>query len=388
MQDATDTELLRKYVDQNSEEAFAELVSRYVNVVYSAALRKTGNPGAAEEIAQAVFIILAKKAAQLRAETILSGWLYETARLTSIRFLRTEFRRTRREQEVYMQSLTKDPDPELWPQIAPLLEDAMGKLNEYDRNAIALRFFQGKSFSEIAAVIGASENAAKKRVAYALEKLRKYFSGHGVSSTATILAGTLSANSVQAAPIGFAKTLSAVAFTKGATASTSTLTLIKGAMKVMAWTKMKTAVIVGATVILAAGSATGLVVHHQHRAKNSADISPRYATPEAAFESAFSAMSRGDIKTLHQSYTAEFRDQFMATAGKGKSEKEIVALFVQISGMLQGFQFQSNQPVSADEAILHIRSPRFGNASVPLKKIGDEWKLNGNIVSDPEKGRR
>jgi RNA polymerase sigma factor (sigma-70 family) len=157
MQEVADMELLRQYVQRNSDEAFATLVTRHVNLVYSAALRKTGDPNAAEEITQAVFIILAKKAGRLSPGTILSGWLYQAARLTSASFLRTEIRRARREQEAYMQSLANETEPELWPQMAPLLEDAMGRLGEKDRNAIALRFFEGKSFQEIGTAFGASE---------------------------------------------------------------------------------------------------------------------------------------------------------------------------------------------------------------------------------------
>src|SRR5215469_3023706 len=124
MQEQADIELLRQYAEQNSEAAFGELVTRYVNLVYSAAARKTGSLDAAEEITQAVFIILAKKAKSLRKETILSGWLYQTTRLTAANFRRNEIRRARREQEAYMQSLSNES--ESWPEIEPLLEDAMG----------------------------------------------------------------------------------------------------------------------------------------------------------------------------------------------------------------------------------------------------------------------
>src|ERR1035441_9082122 len=99
MQEPFDTELLRQCADQNSEAAFAALVTRHVNLVYSAAVRKTHNPHAAEEITQAVFIILARKARALRRETVLPGWLYQTARLTAANFLRNEIRRVRRSEE-------------------------------------------------------------------------------------------------------------------------------------------------------------------------------------------------------------------------------------------------------------------------------------------------
>ena len=225
MQESQDRELLRQYVRENSDEAFAALVSRHVNMVYSAALRKTGNHVAAEEVTQAVFVILAKKANGLIRHTALTGWLYQAARLTAANFLRTEIRRTRREQEAYMQSLSNQTEPEIWPQIMPLLEDAMGRLGEKDRNALALRFFEGKSFQEIGTAFGVSENAARKRTNYALEKLRTCFSQCGVTSTTETIAGAISANSVQAAPVALAKTVTAVAIAKGATASVSTLTV-------------------------------------------------------------------------------------------------------------------------------------------------------------------
>jgi uncharacterized protein (TIGR03435 family) len=262
MHDATDMDLLRQYAGGNSDAAFAALVSRHVNLVYSAALRKAGNPHAAEEITQAVFIILAQKAGRIPGRTILPGWLYQTARLTAASFLKREIRRVRREQEAYMLSQTdssrrsETEADEIWQQLAPLLEDAMGQLGDKDRAAVVLRFFGGKSFAEVAAVAGVSENAAKKRVGHALEKLRKFFMKRGIASTAETIAGAISANSIQAAPVALAKSITAVAVLKGAAASTSTLTLIKGALKLMAWTKAKTAVVVGVGVLLAAGTTT------------------------------------------------------------------------------------------------------------------------------------
>ena len=135
----------------------------------------------------------------------------------------------------------------------------MGRLGEKDRSAIVLRFFEGKSFQEIGAAFGASENAAKKRVNHALEKLRRNFSKRGVVSTTAIIAGALSTNSVHAAPSTLADSISAIAVTKGAAAGASTLALIKGALKIMAWTKAKTAIIVGAGILLTVGT-TAVVV--------------------------------------------------------------------------------------------------------------------------------
>ena len=253
-----DRALLRQFATENSEAAFATLVARHIGLVHSAALRQTGDPHAAEEITQAVFIILARKAGSLGGKVVLPGWLYHTARLTAANYLRTEIRRARREQEAHMNSLDNETtaDDATWQQIAPLLDTAMGGLNEADRNAIVLRFFENKSMGEIAATLDAPEATARKRVTRAVERLRKFFTRRGVTLTAAAIAGAVSANSVQAAPVGLAKTISVVAIAKGAAAAGSTLTLVKGALKVMVWTKAKMTIAVTTVVLLAAGMAT------------------------------------------------------------------------------------------------------------------------------------
>src|SRR5437016_2836369 len=130
MNELNDHELVAEFARSESEEAFAALVTRYVNLVYSAALRFAGNPHDAEEITQAVFIILARKAGTLRRGAVLSGWLYQTARLTAANFVKGKIRRQHREQEAYMQSTLNQPEPAAWEQIAPLLDEAMGRLGE------------------------------------------------------------------------------------------------------------------------------------------------------------------------------------------------------------------------------------------------------------------
>jgi RNA polymerase sigma factor (sigma-70 family) len=263
MHDLDDNALLREYVARDSGEAFTEIVARHVNKVYSVALRHTGNPHSAEEITQAVFVILARKSPHLSRRVILSGWLYQTARLTAVTQIRSEIRRVRREQEAHMQTALNENESDVWKQIAPLLDTAMAGLNETDRHAVVLRFFDGKSIGEVGAALGASEHAAKKRVNRAVEKLRQFFTRRGIVLPATVLTAVISANSVQAAPVALAKSVTAVAIAKGAAASGSTLTLINGALKIMAWTKAKTA-IVG---ILVVSLATVSVVQHQAQVK-------------------------------------------------------------------------------------------------------------------------
>ena len=260
-----DLTLLREYARTNSEEAFAALVSRHVNLVYSVALRQVRDPHLAEEIAQATFIILARKAGSLGDRTILSGWLCRTTRFVSADALKTQRRRQHREQEAFLQSQSNEPESDAWNEIAPHLESALGGLGEKDHDAIVLRFFDGKSMREVGAALGANEETARKRVNRAVKKLQKFFLKRGVSSTTAVIAGALTAHSVQAAPVTLAKSITAVAVTKGVTAGSSTLTLIKTALKLIAWTNAKTAVVVGVGILLAAGTTTVTIREIQSR---------------------------------------------------------------------------------------------------------------------------
>ena len=256
-----DLTLLRDYARRHSEEAFATLVSRYVNLVYSVALRQVRDPQLAEEITQAAFIILARKADSFGPKTILSSWLCRTARYASANALTVQRRRQSREHESHMQNImTRESDTsppstqeDAWAQIAPLLDTAMEKLSQNEHDALVLRFFENRSFKEVGAALGASEDAAKMRVSRALEKLRKFFSKRGVSSTTAILAEAILLNSVQAAPVALPKAVTAVAIAKGSIAAASTITLVKGALNLMAWAKAKTTLI-GTSVLVAAAT--------------------------------------------------------------------------------------------------------------------------------------
>src|SRR5262249_16093974 len=142
---------------------------------------------------------------------VLSGWLYQTARLMALTFLRSEIRRAGREQEAQMHTALEQNESTAWTQIASLLDTAIAELNESDRHAIILRFFDGRSMSEIGAALGASEAAAKKRVSRAVEKLQTFFSRRGIVLPGAVLISAISANGVQAAPPLLAKSITAIA---------------------------------------------------------------------------------------------------------------------------------------------------------------------------------
>src|SRR5882724_9365985 len=224
----TDLQLLARYTHDRAEDAFAEIVRRHLDLVHSAALRQVRSPQLAEEVAQSVFTDLARNARRLAPDTILAAWLYQVTRRTAIDVVRREARRQLREQIATemnaMNATTAD-----WTHIEPLLDEAMHALDDTDRAAVLLRYFEKKSLREVGATLGTSENAAQKRLGRAVERLREFFSKRGVTVGASGLVVVLSANAVQAAPVGLAVMISTAAAIVGtilSTTATTTLTKI------------------------------------------------------------------------------------------------------------------------------------------------------------------
>jgi uncharacterized protein (TIGR03435 family) len=269
---ADDMGLVREFAVNGSDAAFATLVERHINLVYSVALRRLGNPCEAEEVAQVVFIILAKKAGSLRPGTILSGWLYQAAQLTAANAQRSNIRRQHREQEAFMQ-FTQESESQSWPQLSPFLEDAMSRLRQKDRDAIVLRYFENRTVAEVAQALGLGEAAAQKRLNRATDKLKNFFSSRGVQVSTHGMLHSIGNHAVQIAPAGLASSIATVAAAKGVAAGSSTLTLLKGVLKIMAWTKAKTVVAAAVAAAVAIGATTtGTVMvtqkHHADEVEN------------------------------------------------------------------------------------------------------------------------
>ncbi|MGA3144847.1 MAG: sigma-70 family RNA polymerase sigma factor [Verrucomicrobiota bacterium] len=258
MNSLTDQQLLRDYTGHRSEAAFAELVRRHVDFVYSVALRMVRDSHLAEDVTQNAFVALAQNAGQLTDRSVLSGWLHRTAQNIAANAIRSEVRRRAREQEAAAINELFAAEPEAtWEHIAPHLDAALGELSEPDRDALLLRYFERKSAREMAQTFGTTEDAAQKRVSRAIERLRDFFSKRNVTVGASALAVLISANAVQAAPVGLAVTIATTAVLAGTAAQTST---VIAATKAIAMTTMQKTI---TAALLAAAVGTGIYEAHQ-----------------------------------------------------------------------------------------------------------------------------
>lgn len=249
MSHSTDQQLLRDYTDHRLEPAFAELVRRHIDFVYAAALRIVRDPHQAEDVTQAVFVALAQNSRQLRERTTLEGWLHGTTRNLAANAIRTNVRRRAREQEAATMTelLSANPDAN-WEHIAPHLDAALGELSEPDRDALLLRYFKNHDLRTVGTTLGISDDAAQKRVSRAVDRLREFLAQRGVTVGASGLAVVISANAVQAAPVGLALAITTAATLAGTTlAATASVT----ATKAIAMTALQKTVITATIAVLA-----------------------------------------------------------------------------------------------------------------------------------------
>jgi RNA polymerase sigma factor (sigma-70 family) len=253
-----DAELLQLYVSKHSEEAFAEIVRKHLNLVYGTALREmAGDTTSAEDICQSVFLELAKKAPSLRRHPALAGWLYSCVRYTAANLRRTEARRHRREKQAQIMSEILQPgtNEAHWEEVKPALDNAMHELNEIDRAAVVLRFFEQRTIEQVGLALGLNKSAAHMRIDRALDKLRKLLSKRGVTSTSTALPTALAVGAVIVAPENLANAITANILAKGVSGSSTAM-----AIKFMTLTKSKLAL---TGILISAGIAMPMLLQYR-----------------------------------------------------------------------------------------------------------------------------
>ncbi|MBL9169571.1 MAG: sigma-70 family RNA polymerase sigma factor [Verrucomicrobiales bacterium] len=251
----SDIDLLHDYVRNSSESSFRVLVERHIHMVHALAWRQTGDAHLADDVTQAVFIVLAEKAATIPPDTLIPGWLFRATRFAVANAQRAKVRR-----EYWETKAAEMAPPHILPpeeeRVLPLLNEALEQLPERDRTAILLRFFESKSHQEIGRSLGTSEDGAKMRLSRAVEKLRLIFRKRGVAIPLAALVGLLSAQGAHAAPASFVATAISVAFQKQTTVST--LPIVQETLMFMVQSKTKS--LLGAAALFLVAVTASLVI--------------------------------------------------------------------------------------------------------------------------------
>ncbi|HEX8523660.1 MAG TPA: sigma-70 family RNA polymerase sigma factor [Tepidisphaeraceae bacterium] len=250
--------LLEEYAASGSPEVFKALVDQYIDLVYTSARRQVRDPHLAEDVTQAVFIVLHQKARTIPRDRPLSAWLLKTTSYTAANARRLRVRRQnyeRKAAEMVAENAHMPDDDAGWEELTPMLDAGLAKLKAADRNALLLKFFERKSLREIGQTLGVSEEAAAKRVTRAVDKLRDYFARHGATVSSAALGIHLTDHVIHSAPAGFSQAVAAGAASPGATAPGTLL----AKHFITAMTIKKTAAVTGACILLLAGVGGAIV---------------------------------------------------------------------------------------------------------------------------------
>jgi RNA polymerase sigma factor (sigma-70 family) len=249
--------LLADYAKRGSEAAFRELVARYLDLVYTTAVRLAGgDTHLAQDVAQTVFVDLARLAKSLSSEVKLGGWLHRHTCFVAAKTLRGERRRQFRERQAVAMNALPDHSEARLAEVAPILDEAINQLGATDRAAVLLRFYERLNFRSVGEALGTNEAAAQKRVARALEKLHVLLKRRGVTLSIASLGSALTVEAVKAAPAGLAASISGTAVASAAAGTGNIFTLLR----YMASTKLKTSV---AAAVIVASVMTPLLMQRQ-----------------------------------------------------------------------------------------------------------------------------
>ena len=360
-----DWELLQNYVKIRSEAAFAELVQRNIDWIYSLALRRVGDPQLAQDVVQSVFALLARKAGSMRAGTVLGGWLFRSTCFVAKCSLRAERRRKSREEIASAMMTTAHPDETelLWERLAPHLDDAVASLSEGDRSAVLLRFYQKESLSEVGQHLGLSEEAAKKRVSRTVEKLRDYLTRRDVTLGGAVLAGVLVEKVVQAAP---AALTASVLKTSGVGLSVVLPQLARETLSAWRWGKIK--------LVSAAGFSAVLVALLLHNVSASRLLKSGNLLTQEAKPSLTALASSANTEEVTESKPGAVPDmpRFLFRAVSAASGRGIAGSRVAVSYVTAADWIRRDDLVTDNEGCCSVPLPadKFGRLDVGVLKDG------------------
>jgi RNA polymerase sigma factor (sigma-70 family) len=366
-------QMLRDFAASGSEEAFRELVRRYINLVYSTALRMLGGDRhAAEDVTQTVFLHLSRNARKLPPDVMLGGWLHRDTCHVACNFLRHERRRRAREQEAALMEATPDHSRANLALVAPILDEAIDALNEADRAAILLRFFEQQDFRRVGAALGSTEDGARMRVSRALEKLQRLLTKRGVALSSTALAAGLTSEAVTAAPAALAGSVAAAALGSSAALAGPAVTTIK----IIAMTKIQAAL---CGVLVLGAAAVPLWLQSQSRQRTVEE----------------NRALRAQVEQLSAA-TQQLSNQLAAVAEKpipeSDQQRELLKLRGEVGGLRRDLaDAQAQAKVQAERRTTEQQQARqaeaFKELAITKMNYGKDWMLAFAIYAQHHGGQ-
>jgi RNA polymerase sigma factor (sigma-70 family) len=329
----TDQELIARYVRDGSQDALGELVRRHIDMVHSAATQHAGDAALADDITQAVFLLLMRRAKSLHPDTILAGWLYKAAWHVAREMRRQNYRRQHRERETLpMTSVTQPDAAAISGEQRAAIQETIARLPAADRSAIVLHYLEGRPTAEIAIALATSDTAVRTRLTRARERLRTLLRRGGIALSAGALAAVLEASKVQAAPPAVLQKVLSLAL--GTAPAASVQSLVLGVIQLTARTKMLAACAIVAAIALGLGIAALVMLHDEPPPPTGAAASAVAPLPAASAPAkkiiAIEFAGTADAAPLRQALILKVGDDFSETALRDQERAMIAAASTQL----------------------------------------------------------